>query len=76
MQAANDMPDTGAGSAAPVDDGTDRKAYTLLKWQAAKIQQTLTKTPGGYFISRWGQSRHCDSLDEVRAVLARMGGDR
>lgn len=58
----------------PEDDGSDRKAFTLLKWQAAKIQQTLTKTPGGYFISRWGQSRHCDSLEEVRAVLARMGG--
>ena len=30
----------GAGTGTPEDDGSDRKTYTLLKWQAEKIQQT------------------------------------
>lgn len=50
------------------DDGTDRQAFALLKWQAAKVQQELMKVPSGYLISRWGQTRHCTCL-----TLARMG---
>ena len=55
------------------DDGTDRQAFALLKWQAAKIQQELVKVPSGYLISRWGQTRHCTCLTEVQTILARMG---
>ena len=55
------------------DDGTDRQAFALLKWQAAKVQQELVKVPSGYLISRWGQTRHCTCLSEVQTILARMG---
>jgi hypothetical protein len=55
------------------NDGTDRQAFALLKWQAAKVQQTLIKTPGGYLLSRWNQTRHCSSLTELQTILARMG---
>ena len=55
------------------DDGTDRQAFALLKWQAAKVQQELVKVPSGYLISRWGQTRHCSSLTELQTILARMG---
>ena len=55
------------------DDGTDRQAFALLKWQAGKIQQELVKVPSGYLISRWGQTRHCTCLTEVQTILARMG---
>ena len=55
------------------DDGTDRQAFALLKWQAAKVQQELVNVPSGYLISRWGQTRHCTCLTEVQTILARMG---
>jgi hypothetical protein len=55
------------------NDGTDRQAFALLKWQAAKVQQTLVKTTDGYTISRWGQTRHCICLSEVATILQRMG---
>ena len=55
------------------DDGTDRQAFALLKWQAGRIQQELVKVPSGYLISRWGQTRHCTCLSEVQTILARMG---
>ena len=60
-------------SAIVANDGTDRQAFALLKWQAAKIQQELVKVPSGYLISRWGQTRHCTCLSEVQTILARMG---
>ena len=60
-------------SAIVANDGTDRQAFALLKWQAAKIQQTLVKTTDGYLLSRWGQTRHCTCLSEVKTILARMG---
>ena len=55
------------------DDGTDRQAFALLKWQAGRIQQELVKVPSGYLISRWSMTRHCTDLGEVKAVLLRMG---
>jgi hypothetical protein len=74
----------GAGTGTPVSsattalatvasDSTDPQAFALLKWQAAKVQQTLIKTTDGYLISRWGQTRHCACLSEVQTILARMG---
>ena len=55
------------------NDGTDRQAFALLKWQAAKVQQKLVKVPSGYLLSRWSMTRHCTDLGEVKAVLLRMG---
>lgn len=55
------------------DDGTDRAAFALLQAQASQIKQTLTKTPSGYALSRWGQMRHCSTIVEVVRVLRQMG---
>ena len=65
--------DTHETAIVATDDGTDRQAFALLKWQAAKVQQELVKVPSGYLISRWGQTRHCTCLSEVATILQRMG---
>jgi hypothetical protein len=57
----------------PRNDSTDRQAFALLKWQAAKVQQDLVEVPSGYLISRWGQTRHCRTLTELQTILRRMG---
>ena len=56
-----------------VTPAPDPKRLANLKAAAAIHGHCLEQVSSGYIVSRWTHSRHCDDLDQVDALLTRMG---
>jgi hypothetical protein len=63
-----------AGAGAIVPPASEVEA---LQTAAARVRVTIDIEGGNgaqvYIVSRWSLSKQCDSLDDLRALLARMG---
>lgn len=56
-------------------EGSGRNLFAILTGLAAERGHRIIKSPSGYIITQWGQTRHCPTIESLINALSRMGCD-